>query len=125
MLSSFIFILSTTNNLSIGGNSSWRGSIWLAVNFLLIESLQRFYLYYGNSLQVECPKGSGKKMNLAQVAEFIQHRLIKIFTFDENTGLRPCNGDDVVASKDPNFRDFVLFYEYFDGDTGKCFNKLN
>ncbi|CAM9021429.1 unnamed protein product [Wickerhamomyces anomalus] len=82
-----------------GGNSSWRGSIWLAVNFLLIESLQRFYLYYGNSLQVECPKGSGKKMNLAQVAEFIQHRLIKIFTFDENTGLRPCNGDDVVASR--------------------------
>lgn len=63
-------------------------------------------------------------MNLAQVAEFIQHRLIKIFTFDENTGLRPCNGDDVVASKDPNFRDFVLFYEYFDGDTGEYFNKL-
>ncbi|CCH41117.1 hypothetical protein BN7_654 [Wickerhamomyces ciferrii] len=102
-----------------GGNSNWRGPIWFPVNFLIVEALQRFFLYYGPELKVECPSGSGNLLNLAQVAEFIQHRLIKLFTPDENTGQRACNGDDIIASKDEHFRDLVPFYEYFDGDTGR------
>lgn len=102
-----------------GGNSNWRGPIWFPTNFLLVESLQRFFLYYGPSFKVECPTGSGNMMNLAQVAECIQHRLISIFTLDESTGERPCNGDDVKASVDENFQDLVPFFEYFEGDTGR------
>lgn len=102
-----------------GGNSNWRGPIWFPTNFLIVESLQRFFLYYGPSLKVECPTGSGNMLNLAQVAEYIQHRLIKIFTLDPNNGQRACNGEDIIASKDENFRDCVPFYEYFDGDSGR------
>jgi len=102
-----------------GGNSSWRGALWLATTFLIVESLQRFFLYYGPELKVECPTGSGNFLNLAQVAEEIQHRVIKTFTIDEETGLRPCNGEDTIFSKDPNFSDCIPFYEYFDGDTGR------
>ncbi|GMM39010.1 hypothetical protein DASC09_063490 [Saccharomycopsis crataegensis] len=102
-----------------GGNSNWRGPIWFPVNFLLVESLQRFYLYYGNTFQVECPKGSGNMMNLAQVAEFIQHRLIRIFVPD-SMDVRACNdADNDLHNYDPYFKDYVLFYEYFDGDTGR------
>ncbi|ODV94462.1 hypothetical protein PACTADRAFT_51297 [Pachysolen tannophilus NRRL Y-2460] len=101
-----------------GGNSSWRGPVWFPTNFLLIESLQRFYLYYGPSLKVECPKGSGQMLNLAQVAEEIQQRLIHLFVPDKN-GERACNGGDDLTNHDENFRDCVFFYEYFDGDTGR------
>lgn len=100
-----------------GGNSNWRGPIWFPVNFLLVEALQRFYLYYGPELKVECPKGSGDYLNLAQCAQEIQHRLIHLFLPDEN-GNRACNGGDELA-KDPLFKDYVPFYEYFDGDTGR------
>lgn len=102
-----------------GGNSNWRGPIWFPTNFLLVESLQRFFLYYGPSFKVECPTGSGNMLNLAQVAEFIQHRLISLFTLNDATGERPCNGDDVMASVDENFQDLIPFFEYFDGDTGR------
>ncbi|KAH3687021.1 hypothetical protein WICPIJ_001993 [Wickerhamomyces pijperi] len=102
-----------------GGNSNWRGPIWFPTNFLLVESLQRFFLYFGPSFKVECPTGSGDFMNLAQVAQYIQHRLIKIFTKDEITQQRPCNGEDIIASKDAHFENLVPFYEYFDGDTGR------
>ncbi|KAF5325978.1 hypothetical protein D9611_000442 [Ephemerocybe angulata] len=101
-----------------GGNSNWRGPIWLATNFLLIESLQRFYQYYGDDLQVECPTGSGYYMNLAGVAEEVQHRIIHIFGRDHE-GRRATNGGESKLDYDPHFRDYVHFYEFFNGDTGK------
>ncbi|SJK97239.1 related to glucosidase I [Armillaria ostoyae] len=101
-----------------GGNSNWRGPIWLATNFLLIESLQRFYQYYGDDLQVECPTGSGDYMNLAGVAEEIQHRIIHIFGRDMQ-GRRATNGGNPKLDHDPHFRDYVWFYEFFHADSGK------
>lgn len=101
-----------------GGNSNWRGPIWFPTNFLLVEALQRFYLYYGPDLKVECPKGSGQYLNLAQCAQELQYRLINLFMPDEE-GKRPCNGDSDLLDKDPLFSDCVPFYEYFDGDTGR------
>ncbi|KAI4526390.1 hypothetical protein K525DRAFT_189194 [Schizophyllum commune Loenen D] len=101
-----------------GGNSNWRGPIWLAVNFLLIESLQRFYQYYGDDLQIECPTGSGDYMNLAGVAEEIQHRIIHIFGRDME-GRRATNGGSKKLDTDPHFRDYVWFYEFFHADSGK------
>ncbi|KAI0930329.1 hypothetical protein AcW1_009055 [Taiwanofungus camphoratus] len=101
-----------------GGNSNWRGPIWLAVNFILIESLQRFYQYYGDDLQVECPTGSGDYMNLVQVAEEIQHRIIHIFGRDVE-GRRATNGGNPKLDRDPYFRDYVWFYEYFHADDGR------
>ncbi|KIY50404.1 hypothetical protein FISHEDRAFT_39502 [Fistulina hepatica ATCC 64428] len=101
-----------------GGNSNWRGPIWLATNFLLIESLQRFYQYYGDDLQVECPTGSGEYMNLASVAEEIQHRIIHIFGRDVE-GRRAANGGNDKFDTDVHFRDYVWFYEFFHADTGK------
>ncbi|KAH8828359.1 Six-hairpin glycosidase-like protein [Flagelloscypha sp. PMI_526] len=101
-----------------GGNSNWRGPIWLAVNFILIESLQRFYQYYGDELQVECPTGSGEYMNLLNVAEEIQHRIIHIFGRDMH-GRRATNGGNTKLDNDPHFRDYIWFYEFFHADTGK------
>lgn len=103
---------------TFGGNSNWRGPIWFPVNFLLVEALQRFYLYYGSDLKVECPKGSGDYLNLAQCAQEIQHRLIHLFLPDE-AGNRACNGGNDLINQDPLFKDYVPFYEYFDGDTGR------
>jgi len=101
-----------------GGNSNWRGPIWFAVNFLLIESLQRFHQYYGETLQIECPTGSGDYMNLAGCAEEIQHRLIHIFSRDEH-GRRAVNGGNPKLNRDPHFRDYVHFYEFFHGNDGR------
>ena len=100
-----------------GGNSNWRGPIWLATNFLLIESLQRFHQYYGQEFQIECPTGSGDFMDLGKVAEEIQHRIIHIFGRDEN-GRRSVNGGNKKLDHDPHFRDYVTFYEYFHADNG-------
>ncbi|KAJ7594579.1 glycoside hydrolase family 63 protein [Mycena floridula] len=101
-----------------GGNSNWRGPIWLATNFLLIESLQRFYQYYGDDLQVECPTGSGDYMNLVGVAEEIQHRIIHIFGRDIQ-GRRATNGGNPKLDFDPHYRDYVWFYEFFHADNGR------
>ncbi|CCE83249.1 Piso0_003821 [Millerozyma farinosa CBS 7064] len=101
-----------------GGNSNWRGPIWFPVNFLIVEALQRFYLYYGPELKVECPKGSGEYLNLAQCAQEIQHRLMYLFLHNED-GSRACDGTHESLGKDPLFADYIPFYEYFDGDTGK------
>jgi len=100
-----------------GGNSNWRGPIWLPVNFLIIEALQRYYHYYGDKVKVECPTGSGKLMNLGQVATDLSHRLTRLFTPDAN-GRRPAHGGNALFQQDPNWKDLVLFYEYFHGDTG-------
>jgi hypothetical protein len=101
-----------------GGNSNWRGPVWFPVNFLLIESLQRFDYYLGSDFKVECPTGSGKMMTLAEVAENLSHRLARIFLRDES-GRRPVFGDSSKFQTDPHWRDLVPFYEYFHGDTGR------
>lgn len=101
-----------------GGNSNWRGPIWFPVNYLLIESLQRFHHYYGDGLRVECPTGSGRMMNLWEVSQELSRRLSHIFLKDA-TGKRPVFGNDRKMQEDPNFRDHILFYEYFHGDNGR------
>jgi hypothetical protein len=100
-----------------GGNSNWRGPIWFPVNYLLIESLQRFHHYFGEDLQVECPVGSGVKMNLSQVAEELSKRLSRLF-LRKPDGTRPVFGGAEQFQRDPHFRDHILFYEYFHGDNG-------
>jgi hypothetical protein len=101
-----------------GGNSNWRGPIWFPINYLLIEALESYHLFYGDDLKVECPTGSGRMMNLQEVARELAHRLATIFLADEN-GRRPCHGGDNRWATDPNWKDLVLFHEYFHGDTGR------
>ncbi|OBT94862.1 hypothetical protein VE01_06339 [Pseudogymnoascus verrucosus] len=101
-----------------GGNSNWRGPIWICVNFLLVESLQRFYMFYGQSLQVECPTGSGEFMHLGHVAEEIQHRLQHLFARGDD-GRRAINDGDDKLDFDPYWKDNLWFYEFFDGDSGR------
>ena len=100
-----------------GGNSNWRGPIWMPVNLLLIQSLRKMYSYYGDELKVECPVGSGRLMTLWEVAHEIVGRLAKIFLRDGD-GRRPVYGATERFQTDPNWRDLVLFYEYFHGDNG-------
>jgi len=102
-----------------GGNSNWRGPIWFPVNFLIVESLQRFYHYYGDDFKVECPTHSGNYVTILDVADEISQRLNQLFLRDEQTGLRACFGDRDLLQHDPHFRDYVLFNEYFNGDTGE------
>ena len=101
-----------------GGNSNWRGPVWFPVNTLVLRALLQFYTYYGNDFQVECPAGSGKMMNLFEVSREIATRLIRLFVLDEN-GRRPIYGDQELFVQDPKWRDHLLFYEYFNGDTGQ------
>jgi hypothetical protein len=101
-----------------GGNSNWRGPIWFPLNFLIIESLQKFHHYYGNDFKVECPTGSGNLMTLEQVAAELSHRLSRIFLRDA-TGARPVMRHQASLQNDPYYQDCVLFYEYFHGDTGR------
>ena len=101
-----------------GGNSNWRGPVWFPVNYLLIEALERYDHFYGDSLQVECPTGSGRMMNLGEVAKEISRRLANIFIPAGQSG-RPCHGGATHYSEDPHWRDLVLFYEYFHGETGR------
>jgi Glycosyl hydrolase family 63 C-terminal domain len=100
-----------------GGNSNWRGPIWFPVNYLMIESLQKFHHYYGDNLKVECPTGSGVFMNLWEVSEELSRRLSRIFLRDKD-GQRPVFGSLEKFQTDEHFRDYVLFYEYFHGDNG-------
>jgi hypothetical protein len=101
-----------------GGNSNWRGPVWFPINYLLIESLERYHAFYGDGFQVECPVGSGRMMNLGQVAQELARRLGSLFLRGKG-GRRPCNGGDERRDHDPHWRDLVLFHEYFHGDTGK------
>ncbi len=101
-----------------GGNSNWRGPVWLPLNFLLIESLERYHHFYGDRFQIECPTGSGKRMNLSEVARELKLRVSRLFLPDE-MGRRPCHGGDARYAEDPAWRDLLLFHEYFDGDTGR------
>ena len=100
-----------------GGNSNWRGPIWFPINYLIIESLQKFHHYYGDDLQVECPTGSGRWMTLDEVATELSRRLIRLFLAN-GEGERPLYGGQGIFHHDPHWRDLVLFPEYFHGDNG-------
>ncbi len=101
-----------------GGNSNWRGPIWFPLNFLIIEALERYHHFYGDGLKVEFPTGSGTRLTLSEVARELSSRLASIFLADER-GRRPVHADDPRYASDPYFRDLVLFYEYFHGETGR------
>jgi hypothetical protein len=100
-----------------GGNSNWRGPIWMPVNGLIIRALLQYYTYYGDAFTVECPTGSGRQMTLYQVAEELTRRLASIFLRDAE-GRRPVHGGAKKFQEDPHWRDLILFYEYFHGDNG-------
>ena len=100
-----------------GGNSNWRGPIWMPVNVLLIRALLQYYLYYGDNFRIECPTGSGNLMNLFEIARDIANRLTRIFLRDQ-AGRRPVFGGAEKFQSDPHWRDCLLFYEYFHGDNG-------
>ena len=101
-----------------GGNSNWRGPVWLPINYLLIEALERYHHFYGDDFTVECPTGSGHVVTLDKVARELARRVATLFLRDEN-GRRPCFGDAARWSDDPHWRDLVLFNEYFHGETGR------
>jgi hypothetical protein len=101
-----------------GGNSNWRGPVWFPINYLLIEALERYHHFYGDSFKTECPVGSGKMLTLKEVAREISTRLGSLFVPDAS-GRRPSSGGDPRYSSDPNWKNLVLFHEYFNGDTGK------
>jgi hypothetical protein len=100
-----------------GGNSNWRGPVWFPLNFLMIESLQKYHHFYGDTFQVEMPRGSGRQMTLGQVATDLSCRLMRLFCRDAQ-GRRPLFGGSDYFNGDPHWRDHVPFYEYFHGDTG-------
>jgi hypothetical protein len=100
-----------------GGNSNWRGPVWFPANYLLVEALQRYHHFYGDSFTVEVPVGSGIRMNLAQAASELSWRLVQLFVPDRH-GYRPCHGQQARFATDPHWRDLILFSEYFHGDNG-------
>lgn len=103
-----------------GGNSNWRGPVWFPVNYLLIESLEKFHTFWGDNIKVPCSTSSGEKkqMNLQEVAKELTQRLVKIFLKDATSGQRPVYGGSEKFQTDPHWRDLILFYEYFHGDIG-------
>jgi hypothetical protein len=111
------YLPAESNTGMFGGNSNWRGPVWMPVNAMIIRALLQFYAYHGNDFTVECPTGSGRQMNLYQVAEEISRRLANIFLKDKD-GRRPVYGGTGKFQDDPHWRDHILFYEYFHGDNG-------
>jgi hypothetical protein len=103
---------------AFGGNSNWRGPVWMPVNVLLIEALYGFHRYYGDDFQVEYPTGSGVTCNLKEIADSLSGRIVRLFLRDGD-GRRPIHGDSAREQNDPNFRDHLLFHEFFHGDTGR------
>ncbi len=112
------YVPGESNTGLFGGNSNWRGPIWMPVNYLLVEALERYHHFYGDDFRVECPVGSGRWMNLAEVAREISARLGRIFLAGED-GHRPCHAGDARFAEDPHWRELVLFHEYFHGETGR------
>jgi hypothetical protein len=111
------YLPAESNTGMFGGNSNWRGPVWMPVNALIIRALHNFYLYYGDNFKIECPAGSGRLMNLFEVSKEIADRLARIFTRDKH-GRRPVYGGTEKFQSDPHWRDYILFYEYFHGDNG-------
>ncbi|MGY3090302.1 hypothetical protein ACVWYF_003357 [Hymenobacter sp. UYAg731] len=114
---SVAYVAGEADSDMFGGNSNWRGPVWFPVNYLIIESLQRYHAYYGEAFIIEYPTGSGQLHTLAQVADALSARLARLFLKDEN-GRRPALGDTEIHQTDPHFRDNLLFHEYFHGDDG-------
>jgi hypothetical protein len=100
-----------------GGNSNWRGPVWMPANYLIIESLKRFHDYYGDDFKVEYPTHSGNYFSLKEIAEKLAERVVSLFTRDQQ-GKRPIYGNNPLLQSDPYFRDHILFFEYFHGDSG-------
>ncbi len=100
-----------------GGNSNWRGPIWFPINYLIIESLQKFHHYYGDDFKVECPTGSGLMMTLGDVATELSRRLMRLFLRNEE-GQRPVNGGQRVFQSEPHWAVLISFNDYFHGDNG-------
>jgi hypothetical protein len=111
------YLPAESNTGMFGGNSNWRGPVWMPVNVMIIRALLNFYLYYGDNFKIECPTGSGKMMNLFEVSKEIADRLSRIFLRNEE-GQRPVYGGTEKFQSDPHWRDLLLFYEYFHGDNG-------
>jgi hypothetical protein len=111
------YLPAESNNGMFGGNSNWRGPIWMPVNALLLRALLNMYQFFGNDLRVECPTGSGQQMTLFEVAKEIARRLSNIF-LRASDGTRPVYGGTTKFQQDPHWRDYILFYEYFHGDNG-------
>jgi hypothetical protein len=111
------YLPAESNTGMFGGNSNWRGPIWMPVNAVIIRALLQYYLYYGDNFKIECPTGSGKLMNLFEVSKEIADRLSRIFLRNEQ-GKRPVYGGTDKFQSDPHWRDHILFYEYFHGDNG-------
>jgi hypothetical protein len=111
------YLPAESNTSMFGGNSNWRGPVWMPVNIMILRALLNFYMYYGDSFKVECPTGSGVMMDLWEVSQEISRRLSRLFLKDEH-GKRPVYGAAEKFQSDPNFRDYILFYEYFHGDDG-------
>ena len=101
-----------------GCNSNWRGPVWMPLNYLIVESLQRFHYYYGDDFKVECPTGSGTYLSLNEIADALFKRLTKLFLMNEY-GNRPLFGEYEKLQQDPHFKNYILFYEYFHGDSGR------
>jgi len=113
------YVPGESDSWMFGGNSNWRGPIWFPTSFLLIESLQRYHAFYGDDLQVECPTGSGNLMNLRDVAGELNRRLTNLFVRPEDGGSRPCLTGSGTHRDDALWQNQILFYEYFNGDTGE------
>jgi hypothetical protein len=115
---SVAYVPGESESFMFGGNSNWRGPIWFPLNYLIVESLRKYYTFYGDGFLVECPTGSGVMMNLKQVADEIERRLIAVFLPDSH-GRRPCHGSHQRYASDPYWRDLILYHEYFHGDDGR------
>ena len=107
-----------SQTILFGGNSNWRGPVWFPLNYLLLEALERYHHFYGESFQVEFPTGSGRHLDLDQVAHELGARLLKLFLPDATTGKRPCFGQEMIWTDDPHWRKLLLFHEFFHGDSG-------
>ena len=111
------YLPAESNTGMFGGNSNWRGPVWMPVNMLIVRALLNLYAFFGDEFKVQCPTGSGQYMTLFEVAKEIQRRLAATFLRDEN-GQRPVYGGTKKFQEDPHWRDLILFYEYFHGDNG-------
>jgi hypothetical protein len=111
------YLPAESNTGMFGGNSNWRGPVWMPVNALIVRALINLYTFYGDEFKVQCPTGSGRYMTLFEVAQELVRRLAGTFLRDAN-GRRPVYGGTVKFQKDPHWRDLILFYEYFHGDNG-------